>query len=251
MAPTICGKITRLVNGNLTAPVLLNPRLNYRTMDMSAIFDRIFKRLETVGLTDRQASMLATGKPDLIPNLRKALKTRPGGGFNVQNLMQLAPVLRTNEMWILHGIGSADALQPPPAQGTIYVPQISWVSAGKLIQPEFVSDIDTARHIPAQELDSAGQWIALRVDGDSMDRISPPDSVILVNLADRRLVSNGCYIFTDQDGGATYKRWRPARDGKPAEIAPVSTNPEHKPLRMRPDREPIVIGRVKRTILDL
>ncbi|MGT2468453.1 hypothetical protein ACVOMV_32380 [Mesorhizobium atlanticum] len=35
--------------------------------------------------------------------------------------------------------------------------------------------------IPTADLEE-GEWIALRVDGPSMNKISPPDSIIFVNL---------------------------------------------------------------------
>lgn len=78
-----------------------------------------------------------------------------------------------------------------------------------------------------------------------MDRISPPDSMIIVNRRDKRLVANACYVIADGDGGATYKRYRP----DPMRFEPVSTNPAHEP--MFPDHEPTIIGRVRRTILDM
>jgi transcriptional regulator with XRE-family HTH domain len=124
------------------------------------------------------------------------------------------------------------------------VPLISWVSAGQLGEMPGVSDLDDFPTIQIAGLPS-GHWIALKVEGDSMDRISPPESVILVNLKERRLVANACYIFQDEDGRATYKRWRP----DPARMEPVSTNPAHEPVFL--DSEPVVIGRVRRTLLDM
>ena len=106
-------------------------------------------------------------------------------------------------------------------------------------QQEPIGEID------ASDLDPKGQWIALRVQGDSMDRISPPGSVIFVNLRDKRLVTNACYIITNGDGEATYKRFR----ANPPRFEPVSTNPAHEPIF--PDGEPAVIGRVRRSFIDM
>lgn len=128
------------------------------------------------------------------------------------------------------------------------VPLISWVSAGALEKPEIsVSVLEDGKRAAAVGLDPKGEWIALRVKGDSMDRISPPESVIFVNLKDRRLVPNACYIISDDEGGSTYKRYRPS----PARWEAVSTNSKHKPYIVKGDRGPKVIGRVKRTVLDL
>jgi len=131
-----------------------------------------------------------------------------------------------------------------PASRLISVPLISWVSAGGLAQPDTVTEIIDFPMLEVSGL-PAGEWIALRVEGDSMDRISPPESIILVNRKDRRLVANGCYVIADQHGNATYKRYRP----NPDRFEPVSTNPAHEPIF--PDNEAPVVGRVRRTMLDM
>lgn len=120
---------------------------------------------------------------------------------------------------------------------------INWVSAGKLTRVPDSDDIIGTIRVGA--LDPKGDWMALKVEGDSMDRISPPGSVILVNRKDKRLVPNGCYIIADGDEAVTYKRWR----SSPDRFEPVSTNPAHEPLFY--DQEPTIIGRVKKTILDM
>lgn len=122
------------------------------------------------------------------------------------------------------------------------VPLLSTVSAGALLRVDLADEALST--IAVAEL-SQGDWVALRVTGDSMDRISPPDSIIVINRNDKRLVANACYVIADQDGNATYKRYRP----DPMRFEPVSTNDDHEPIY--PDREPTIIGRVKRTMLDM
>lgn len=140
---------------------------------------------------------------------------------------------------------------PPPAElvsdepdnpKAVRIPVVSWVSAGALMNPDSQEIIGTELFAG---LDPRGDWIALRVKGDSMDRISPPDSVILVNRKDKKLVPNACYVVSDGDDGVTYKRYRP----NPNRMEPVSTNPAHEPMFFRD--EPRIIGRVMKTILDL
>lgn len=123
------------------------------------------------------------------------------------------------------------------------VPKVSWVSAGRLDDPGVEIDMDGAHLIPVAGL-TAGEWIALEVQGDSMDRISPPGSTILVNRREKALVPNACYVIATNDG-ATYKRYRP----EPARFEPVTYNDAHQPLF--PEGEVRVIGRVRRTILDM
>lgn len=127
----------------------------------------------------------------------------------------------------------------------VSVPVISWVQAGNLQKPEVVSAIEDAPRVMAPDLDPRGEWIALKVEGDSMNRISPPESVIFVNLRDKKLVPNACYVISDEDGSSSYKRFRPGR------FEPVSTNKKHKPFRLKNGNEPRVIGRVRKTVLGM
>lgn len=122
------------------------------------------------------------------------------------------------------------------------VPLISWVSAGALARDDVADD-----HLGKIVADLPdGDWIALRVDGSSMDRISPPDSIIFVDRHDTNLVGNACYVIDDGEGNATYKRYRP---GPPPRFEPVSTEAAHEPIFF--DNEPRVIGRVRRTVLNM
>jgi SOS-response transcriptional repressor LexA len=126
----------------------------------------------------------------------------------------------------------------------VRVPLISWVSAGKMSFPDITDEI--IGHIQESDLDPPdGDWIALRVVGDSMDRISPPDSIIFVDRSDKVLAPNACYVISNGDGEASYKRFRP----NPMRFEPVSTNPAHEPIY--PMREPLIVGRVKKSTIKM
>ena len=129
----------------------------------------------------------------------------------------------------------------------IDAPLISWVSAGAIKRPEHVADFADAKRVTAPGLDPNGEWIALQVEGDSMDRISPPESVIFVNVRDKKLVSNACYVISDEGGEATYKRYR----ADPPRWEPVSENRTHEPYFVKNGQGPRIVGRVRRTTLDL
>lgn len=120
---------------------------------------------------------------------------------------------------------------------------VTWVSAGKLSRDE-VAD-EQLGSIPVSDLPK-GDWIALRVEGSSMDRISPPESVIFVNRSDKRLINNACYVIEDIEGNATYKRYRP---GPPKRFEPVSTDPNYEPIFF--ENEPNIIGRVRRSVINM
>lgn len=148
-----------------------------------------------------------------------------------------AKSFRVSEGWLLTGEG----VGPDGASG-IAVPYLAWVSAGTMMR-EDVAD-EALGTITVSDL-PPGDWIALKVVGDSMDRISPPESTIFVDRRDKQLVANALYVIADEDGNATYKRFRP---GPPIRFEAVSVNQAHEPLF--PEHEPVIVGRVKRSVLD-
>lgn len=154
------------------------------------------------------------------------------------NLERLARALGTTADYLL-GITDEDE----PGDPVVFaVPVLAMVSAGSLMRDDVRDEaIGTIR---MSDL-GAGDWIALRVHGNSMDRISPPESIIFVNRRDKRLVPNALYVIADEEGNASYKRYRP---GPPPRFEPVSTDPNLEPLF--PQHEPVIIGRVRRSVLD-
>jgi phage repressor protein C with HTH and peptisase S24 domain len=213
---------------------------------LNEVVERIQKRLKAVGKTESRAALDAGLSDAAIRNMRRSIASgRRDPGASSTTLAALAPVLGTNLAWLLEGTGPEEG----PGATTIEVRLVSWVSAGQLAQPDSsvsAAEIDYAPPVYASDLDPAGDWIALRVDGDSMNRISPQDSIIFVDRRDRRLVPNACYVIGDGNGGATYKRYRP-----PSRWEPVSTNPEHKPIDLPIGVEPDIIGRVRKTVLSM
>lgn len=164
-------------------------------------------------------------------------------GFGLADAKSYAKLFNVSLRWLNFNVGLPDD-HDIDADAVISAPLISWVSAGALAQPDAHPDLEDAPIMLEPGLDPNGDWIALRVDGDSMNRISPHDSIIFVNRKDRRLVPNALYIIGDGEGGATYKRYRP-----PNTWEPVSTNPAHKPFVLAPGQEPDIIGRVRKTVL--
>lgn len=137
--------------------------------------------------------------------------------------------------------------KPPVEQGAsaLAVPIVSWVTAGTMVSQSGVAEYDDHKKLYFAGLPD-GDWIALEVEGDSMDRISPPGSIILVNRRERQLVANACYVIANEMGETTYKRFRPS----PRRMEPVSTNPVHEPIYID-QGEPEIIGRVRHSILSM
>lgn len=79
----------------------------------------------------------------------------------------------------------------------------------------------------------------LSIKGDSMDRITPANSLVIVDPDQPELHDGVLYVIMNSEGETTYKQYR----ANPARLEPVSTNEDHKPIQL--GRSPFeVVGRV-------
>ncbi|TNB46828.1 phage repressor protein [Martelella lutilitoris] len=203
---------------------------------MPDLTDQILKRIRQIaekrGTSMRAISLESGNGPDLIRQWggKKAALPR------LDSLQAVANALGVSPGWLAYGNGE-------PEQNITMVPLLSFVSAGQLAEPNGNTSYDECEHIPAQGL-QGGDWIALRVEGDSMDDYSPPGSIIFVNRSDKNIIDGGFYVVCTEDGEATYKRYR--KD--PDRLEPQSSNKSHEIIFPRGPLN--VIGRVKRTVFD-
>lgn len=128
----------------------------------------------------------------------------------------------------------------------IDIPLISSVAASRLKEQEGVSPADVERYLHADDL-PAGDWVALTVEGTSMDRLAPDGSVIIINRADSTLLDGRYYVFSVDNGAATFKTYR----RNPERLQPFSTNPDHMSIPVTGDTDLYVFGRVRRVIQDV
>lgn len=89
--------------------------------------------------------------------------------------------------------GQSSKAKTANANRFLDVPIISWVSAGRLTESSEVPIDEGTQKIGVADLGD-GDFFALRVSGDSMDRYSPDKSVIVVNRRDRMLQDGKPYI---------------------------------------------------------
>ncbi|RTL52914.1 MAG: hypothetical protein EKK40_07130 [Bradyrhizobiaceae bacterium] len=143
------------------------------------------------------------------------------------------------------GLRPAEA--PIEAPTLVHVPLLDRVAAGKLKQPLSQLPVEDLPLLAFSDL-GRGDWIALTVEGDSMDLIAPEGATIILNRADQTLVSGKPYVFSDR-GEMGFKVWQ----SEPPRWEPRSTNRSHsiKFVKSKRDAERMVVGRVKRTVLDL
>lgn len=238
--PESIGLKTANVNGLKTDNRKISVRLFYRTMSTD-LLERIQDRLKAESLSESGAARAAGLSADAIRNLRRDLAAGKPRSMNAASIERLAPILKTTPQWLLTGEGSPEA---DTSLSVTAVPHISWVSAGRIEAPDVSAEIQDAPRLAIADL-GPGDWIALDVVGDSMDRISPPGSQIAVNRRDTRLVPNGCYVIALEGGEATYKRFRP----NPDRFEPVSTNPSHDAIF--PEGPIRIVGRVRKTLLNM
>lgn len=121
------------------------------------------------------------------------------------------------------------------------VPVVSWVSAGKLRASHPVYESDILRVVHVANLPT-GDWMALEVDGDSMNRIAPPGSIIVLDRRDDRLLDGKFYVFGNDEGEATFKRYR----SNPERLQPFSTNPDHETHYLTEEMK--LVGRVHQVL---
>lgn len=154
-----------------------------------------------------------------------------------------AKVFGRSAAWYL--FGQDDAIEP---RGSYDIPLVSMVSAGRMRDQASVMPADIEKHIHLDDLPK-GNWIALTVEGDSMNRIAPEGSLLIVNRADNTLIDGKYYIFSLDGGEATFKTYR--RSPAPERLQPYSTNPDHMSIALPRDADLYVFGRVRKIIQDV
>ncbi|PDT74140.1 helix-turn-helix domain-containing protein [Bradyrhizobium sp. C9] len=161
-------------------------------------------------------------------------------------LITIANFLGISTGWLLGG-EAMDAAPTPNDRHTVFVRLMDALPASKLSAPMTPTASEQYPLIIMSNL-GRGEYIALTVQGDPMDRISPQGSIIAVNKADRVLVPGKPYVFCHR-GKVAYRIWR----SDPARLQPYSTNPIHEPIYLKDqtEAEQILVGRVRRTTLDL
>jgi SOS-response transcriptional repressor LexA len=206
-------------------------------MSADEVFARITQRLSAMDLTERKASMLAVGNPDLIRNMKRNRSTAPQG----RNLSRLARVLGVSETWLLTGEGQEEFEIPnPEAEAGVAFGGI--VEAGAFRPIDLLNQDGEHRRVPLPpdpRFPSSSQF-AFRVEGDSMvnANIHPGMYVLAVEFhtweklrgepGDGTRVIVAHYRDGHPERELTVKTLRIFRDR--LGLRPESPNPAHKPV---------------------
>lgn len=131
------------------------------------------------------------------------------------------------------GVPASEIISPSQG-GAREIPLLGAVAAGHW--RDVVSDATETVPIPAWL--QGNNLFALRVTGDSMDKIVPDGGIIAVNPDDLDLVGGRVYVVANGHHETTFKRF----SASPPRLLPCSNNPEHQPIEI--GREPfLTIGR--------
>lgn len=170
---------------------------------------------------------------------------RPVDRAAIQKVSKDDRKLKADEMRAIEAVSGKPA---PTINAPMEVPLIDWVAAGSLGEPVSQIPVENAPMLALTDL-GHGKFFALKVRGNSMDKVAPEDSVIVVNHADRELIHGKYYVFSNR-GDTTFKLWH-SRPPDPAFLQPYSSDPSHGPIFIKRKKDLQVVGRVVRSILDL
>jgi SOS-response transcriptional repressor LexA len=211
-------------------------------MDISRekILDRLSERLAELKVSENEASSRAGLERTFLSQIRRSETRWP----RVDNLQRICDALGLRMYWVTTGLGPRLIGDRDFGADVAEAPMGSWVAATGFSEPTAV-ERGEAPYLPVPGL-PPGDYLALRVVGDSMNLIAPEGAVIIVDRGDTLLQPRGYYVFATPDHAeATFKRWM----SRPDRLEPYSTNPAHEAIYL--DAPPAVIGRVRKVMLDL
>jgi len=241
------------------------------------LYSRIKKRLDELGMSEREASLAVAGNGDLIRNIKRQRSDTLRG----PRLLKLAEVLGVSPQWILTGgrdhIPSEDiaaSLSPPDhrennghsalenykgetpgaapeidaragaGDGSVGESEVVSLRRGEAfighkVTAEWVFPSTFLRH----ELHVHPNGImVLEVVGDSMSPTLESGDRVIIDTRHARPTPDGVYVI-DEGDGPMVKRLQLIRRSEPAEIRVISDNPHHEAYTLRLD-DVRIIGRV-------
>jgi len=207
------------------------------------IYDRIVQRLDATGLSGREACRRAGLSADTIRTIKRGLDAGDGSrvGISSRTIAALAPVLGTTSAWLMEG-ATEEHGEPLDAFPTL--PFIDWSEIG--LYAALDKPVPTDRDLGEQ----CGRWpagyFATRVPDNAMNRLSPAGSYIVVERGDREASEGLCYLAL-LDGVVIFRRWY----AHPERAEPFSNDPAFKTEFLSPGRGWQIIGRVRRSIVDI
>lgn len=216
---------------------------------LKGLSERIDQRLRARRLSAGEAGRLAGLSKDTIRNIKRAAEESASGasgrvGVSTRTLTALAEVLGTTPGWLMEGgpeVGGAAGGEAAVGGGGL-LPFVEWAEASIYSAPD--------RPTPGDRTLEDRRWppgtFVTRVPDNSMNRLSPAGSYIVVERGERAPIEGLCYLGV-LEGVVHYRRWF----GQPERIEPFSTEPVFKIDYLSAARRWEIVGRVRRTFLDI
>lgn len=197
--------------------------------DMSRIRpDRVKERRLELRLSQGDLAKAVGVTQQAIQQIEDGKTARP------RKLKELAEALQCTSEWLLGG-----SKAPDRPEGVGLIDRVSAGQLAEIIDNYQPGDADEWVDYPAKH----SKVVALRVKGNSMNRVSPDGSIIIVDLLQREMTSNRLYIVKIGEE-ATFKRYR----ANPPRLEPDSTEAHDAIYLEGVDHQPL--GRVLRTMMD-
>lgn len=142
--------------------------------------------------------------------------------LKLDQVVPLAQMLEVSPFEVLFRADMWKGRRPVMVRGAAL---LSEVEAGRFVEPPAEPPVSGESVIVEYPHETV---FALIVRGDSMDRIAPEGSVIVIDYSYRDLKDGDLGVFRNDRGEATFKRYR-VRGGE-AWLQPESDNPRHAPV---------------------
>lgn len=166
--------------------------------------------------------------------------------FSFKKATEYAAKLKVRAEWLYTGTLPIREAAKSSSRISVGIPLLDLSSVEHFNEDQEYPNADAFNTISINDL-PPGDWIAVNVRGDSMDRVSPEGSRIFVNRDDQDLEAGGFYLFTVQ-GNVLYRRYY---DEPVPRVEPYSGNLANRPIYLTPEVEWKVLGRVYRSAIDL
>lgn len=119
--------------------------------------------------------------------------------------------------------------------GARMLPVVGLVPAGNWREA-----VETTRdYMPSPEPNLNDDVFVVEVEGDSMDKIAPAGTRVVIDPADKQLVDKKIYVVRDAAGDVTLKQFM----SDPARLVPCSSNEEHRIIILGEDLPGEIVGR--------
>lgn len=127
---------------------------------------------------------------------------------------------KVHEMDILRAMLAEEPSAPlEGAKPTRRIPYVGSVPGGNW--REAIQQPQGTIQVPEEDIPADA--IALRVDGDSMDKLVPDGATVIFSPSDKALYADHYYVVINEEGETTFKQYRT----DPARLVPCSNNPRH------------------------